>query len=224
MQKTVLFCLMLILLSACSNKTMISDFEESRKKVNDRLGVESASEDSLKKWYSWNNNTSTNPAIALDETPLLEAKVVNIIDGDTIDVVITNGETERVRLILVDTPESKGKYEDNPEPYAIAAYEFTKTMLLDKTIWLEKGIEERDRYGRLLAYVWLDNVVLNEEVEEEKEVAIIGEKVGKITLNELLVKEGFARVAVFPPNTKYVDEMEKTQKNAKKNKKGLWAE
>lgn len=229
LNRAILLCLVsAIFLSACDNDSaMVSDFEKTRSFFNKRTGNTTAEADQgihLRKWYSWQNDENTTDLKAPDEeTRLFEAKVINVVDGDTIDIAITNDKEERVRLILVNTPESKGKYENNPQPYALAAYEFTKSMLLDRTIWIEKGIEERDKYGRLLAYVWLDNVVLNEEVESnDGEVVILGNKIGMITLNELLLREGLAHVAVYPPNTKYVDEYEVIQKEAKKEEKGMW--
>lgn len=83
-------------------------------------------------------------------------------------------------------------------------------------------IEERDKYGRLLVYVWLDQVVLNEEVKnKEDEIVLASENIGFVTLNELLLREGLAQVAKFPPNTKYVDEFEEAQKVAKRAKMGM---
>lgn len=222
-----LFLVSALFLSACdTNSSAVSDFEKTRSFFNKRTGTttaENGQADGLRKWYSWQVDTHETEPKAPNETRLLEAKVTNVIDGDTVDLAITNGTNERGRLILVDTPESKGKYEKNPQPYALAAYEFTKSLLLDRTVWIEKGIEERDKYGRLLVYVWLDNVVLNEEVEtEDDEVVILGNRIGMVTLNELLLREGLARVSIFPPNTQYVDEFEEFQKKAKKEGKGMW--
>ncbi|MCJ7989469.1 thermonuclease family protein [Priestia sp. OVS21] len=62
-------------------------------------------------------------------------------------------------------------------------------------------MQERDQYGRLLGYVWIDNELYNEE----------------------LLAKGLARVAVFPPNTKYVDEFKKIQEQARKSEKGIWS-
>lgn len=153
---------------------------------------------------------------------LIEATVTNWVDGDTFDVALNSGhgmddKTERIRLILVDTPESQGKYKNNPQPYALAASDFTRSILSStSTVWLEIGVQERDPYGRLLAYVWLDGVSykLNGQSHEYDQ----------ITLNELLLREGLARVAIFPPNTQYLDEFTAAEKEAKKNKLGMWGD
>jgi micrococcal nuclease len=77
-----------------------------------------------------------------------------VIDGDTIEVRINN-RTEKVRFIGVDTPETvhptKGE-----EPYGREASDYTKSQLNDQSVGLEFDVEKRDRYGRLLAYVWLE--------------------------------------------------------------------
>jgi endonuclease YncB( thermonuclease family) len=227
-----------LLLSGCAgSEDMVNDFEKTRNYFNGRLGTETSekgdskdkkSSEGIKShpYYTWQIQPIKGEFKAKDDTRLIEATVLNIVDGDTIDVKITNSskESERIRMILVNTPESKGKYEKKPQPYSIKAYEFTRKMLTDRKIWIEKGVEERDKFGRLLAYVWLDQVVLNEEMEtEDGETVILGTKLGKLTLNELLLREGLAHVAIYPPNTKYVDEFEAIQKKAKKEKKGIWS-
>jgi micrococcal nuclease len=214
--------LTVLFLSACGESDMVNDFEDTRSYWSDRLGNKSTNEVG-RKWYSWQMIHNAEKMIAPDKTQLLEAKVTNIVDGDTADVLLTNGKQERIRFILVNSPESKGDYEDAPQPFSIEASEFTKSILTDRKVWIEKGIEARDEYGRLLVYVWLDQVVLNEEVKnEDGETVLVAESLGFVTLNELLLREGLAQVAIFPPNTKYVDEFEEVQKVAKKAKKGIW--
>ncbi|MEQ2529182.1 thermonuclease family protein [Bacillaceae bacterium CLA-AA-H227] len=222
--------IILLIVSGCSESSIIEEATATRDKFSNR--VDSSAEDKTENknisvreghWYTWSIPNETRDYKAPDKTKLIEGKVVNVVDGDTLDIQITNGKEERVRLILVDTPESKGDYEDKPQPYAIEAYEFTKELLQDRTVWLEIDKEERDQYERLLAYIWLDDVVMNQEVlTKDDEVVIIGEKIGQITLNELLLREGLAEVAVFPPNNKYEKQFEDVQKQAKKEEEGIW--
>lgn len=141
------------------------------------------------------NSTANNPE------GLTEAKVSRVIDGDTVEVELENGNTEKVRLILVDTPESKGKYAGNPQPFGRDAEEFTKKHLQGKTIGLELGVSERDPFGRLLVYIWVDGSMFN----------------------ETLLKEGLARVAVYPPNTKYLDQFREIEEQAKQSAKNIWS-
>ncbi|MBM7690948.1 micrococcal nuclease [Peribacillus deserti] len=130
----------------------------------------------------------------------LKAMVVHIVDGDTIDVKLTNGKNERVRLILVDTPETKHP-RLGVQPFGKEASAFTSTNLIAREVTLEIDAEERDQYGRLLAYVWA------------------GDKL----YNQILIDQGLARVAVYPPNTKYVDQFREAEDKARKAKKGIWS-
>ncbi|WP_051860722.1 thermonuclease family protein [Bacillus sp. SJS] len=129
------------------------------------------------------------------------ATVLSVTDGDTLKAELKNGATEKVRLILIDTPESRGKYEGNPQPFAKEASAFTKEQLEGKEIELELGVEERDRFGRLLAYIWMDGQMYNKR----------------------LLKEGLARVAVYPPNTKYLDQFKEAEAKAKKEERKIWS-
>lgn len=224
-----------VLLSACDNDEIVSKVNRTADLFGARIDSNTSSKKSLDDaesdlnlrvgiWYTWSYDADTGLSEAPNGTRLYEAFVFNVVDGDTVDIRFKNGDEERVRLILVDAPESKGKYEKNPQPYALDASAFTKELLLDRKVLIEKGIEERDKYGRLLAFIWLDQVVENREVAtKDDEVIILGEKIGRVTINELLLREGFARVAIFPPNTQYVDEFEAVQKIAKENKKGVWS-
>ncbi|HOQ10424.1 MAG: thermonuclease family protein [Syntrophomonadaceae bacterium] len=126
------------------------------------------------------------------------ARVVRVVDGDTIEVSL-NGTTEKVRLIGVDTPETVHPT-IGVEPYGKEASNFTKEKLTDQTVKLEFDVEERDRYGRLLAYVWLDEELFN----------------------EVLLKEGYAQLATYPPNVKYVERFKAAQKEAREAGRGLW--
>lgn len=127
-------------------------------------------------------------------------KVVRVIDGDTF-IVDYNGVEERVRLIGVNSPESVHPDVTQNVPQGEISSKFTKQQLENKEVGLEFDIQERDQYGRLLAYVWLGNVMFN----------------------KTLLQDGYAVVSTFPPNIKYVDEFIKDQNLAKENKKGLWA-
>lgn len=109
--------------------------------------------------------------------------VVRVVDGDTI-VVNYNGVEEKVRLIGVDTPESVHPDSDKNTEAGILASDYTKQHLEGKQVELEFDVQQRDQYGRLLAYVWVDGVMYN----------------------KTLLKDGVANLATYPPNVKYVDE------------------
>lgn len=95
--------------------------------------------------------------------------VVHVVDGDTLDVDHPDGKKDRTRIRLwgIDTPEMNfGKPQLGPQPYAAEATAMAKTLADGQTVRLElEASEIRDRYGRLLAYIWLpDGSCLNEEL------------------------------------------------------------
>jgi len=115
---------------------------------------------------------------------LSDAHVTEVVDGDTF--VIENGEY--VRLIGVDTPES---YEESYEEAKI----YLENLILDKDIKLISDLEDRDRYGRLLRYAYV-------QVEDKL-----------IFVNSNLVLEGYAGVFFVDPNVLYRDTIEKAYEN-----------
>jgi micrococcal nuclease len=127
-------------------------------------------------------------------TPAKTARVqvVRINDGDTIEVNF-NGRAEKVRYIGIDTPEYNQEYGKE----AIKLNE----KLVGNTVELEFDVQERDKYGRLLAYIWK-----NEKL-----------------INETLVRKGLALIATYPPNVKYVERFQKAQEYARNNREGFWA-
>ncbi|MBS4207420.1 thermonuclease family protein [Bacillus sp. FJAT-50079] len=135
-----------------------------------------------------------------DDSSRISATVLRAVDGDTIEVQLKNGEKEKVRMILIDTPETKHP-QLGVQPFGEEASEFTKKMLVGKKIELELDVSERDRYGRVLAYVWIEG----------------------INFNRLLVETGYARVAIFPPDIKYVDDFEEAQDKARQEAVGIWS-
>lgn len=113
-----------------------------------------------------------------------------------------DGKKETVRLLLVDTPESVNPNIPEPQPFSIEASNYAKKMLTDKDVQIELDVSERDKYGRLLCYLYID---------------------GKM-FNELLLEQGYARVAyVFAPNTKYVDQFRAIQDKARESGIGIWS-
>lgn len=132
---------------------------------------------------------ANNPYISEFE----QAKLVRVVDGDTIVVEIDN-EEYRVRLIGVNTPESVApeNYRVENTQEGVYASDFTKQLLKDTDIvWLEKDVSDTDRYGRLLRYVWM-------EIPEDKEN--INEIADKM-LNGFLVYQGIALPAEYAPDT-----------------------
>ena len=103
---------------------------------------------------------------------------MRVVDGDTIRVALPSGE-ERVRYIGIDTPESV-KPGSPVECFAKRASAFNERLVAGERVRLVRDVEERDRYGRLLAYVYRER--------------------DGLFVNAELVRRGYATVATFPPN------------------------
>jgi micrococcal nuclease len=128
------------------------------------------------------------------------ARVERVVDGDTF-VAAVAGSSERIRLIGVDTPETVDP--DRPvQPYGKEASNFAKRMLTHRTVRLEGDLEPRDRYGRLLAYVWLPDGTF---------------------WNALLAAEGYAQLITIPPDVSYAGLFRDLVDEARAANRGLWA-
>ena len=129
-------------------------------------------------------------------------KVSKITDGDTFYVKTENSEKFKIRLIGIDAPESYnvGK-KFRKEYFGKEAKIFVTNLLKNKKVKLTFDVQKTDRYGRILAYAYLENGVF---------------------LNQYLVENGFAVVATFPPNVKFVEIFTKAEKLARKKEVGLW--
>lgn len=137
---------------------------------------------------------------------LLERKVIKdgfvrvtaVHDGDTVSVIINNRE-ERVRLIGIDAPEL------GQEPWGRKAKRKLQDIMrkTEKTVRIELDVEERDKYGRLLAYLWT--------------------KDGRL-INEEMIKSGYALLYTISPNVKYVERLREAQEIASRKKAGIWGE
>lgn len=155
--------------------------------------------ESLGAEVAWDNNTKS--VLVNSDYPYGKYKVTRVVDGDTFEVDF-NGTKEKVRLIGVDTPESVHPDASRNVEEGKLTSEYTKEYLEGKEVALEFDVQERDKYGRLLAYAWIDGEMYNKH----------------------LLNIGYAQVATYPPNVKYVDDFTALQKTARENKVGLWAE
>ena len=125
-------------------------------------------------------------------------EVDRVVDGDTAKVFY-EGQSEYVRYIGIDTPESV-KPDSPVECFGEKAKEFNESLLGDGTARLVFGPEERDRFGRLLAYVYVSDVMLNAE----------------------LLRRGFAETLTIPPNDAFSARFERIEDEAQKAGRGLW--
>jgi len=173
--------------------------------------------------------TVSIPSFAFAQTYTVE----RVIDGDTIK--LTNGE--RVQLIGIDTPESKpndkakrdsertGKDIETITKMGQEATEYVKKLLPEgKEVHLEFDVQERDKYGRLLAYVFAfscDGCVI-EAIMGIKYI-YIGTKM-YYHVNATIILWGYASPMTIPPNVAYADLFQKLYEEAREQKRGLWKE
>jgi micrococcal nuclease len=126
----------------------------------------------------------------------MEATVKRVVDGDTFETAAG----EKVRMIGVDTPETV-KPNHPVEHYGKEASAYTKQLLTGKEVLLRFDIETRDKYGRLLAYVYLPDGTF---------------------VNQQLIREGYGRVLTIPPNVKHADLFLQAEREARERNRGLW--
>jgi micrococcal nuclease len=177
--------------------------EESEEKAASRGTIEDTTS-------SREATDTTAPEFSVGTSPMEEddpsrfdavTTVTRVVDGDTVDISPAIEGKDRVRLIGVDTPETRDP-ECGEQPYGDEASEFTEAELEGEEVDLEFDEEREDRYDRLLAYVY---------PRDEEEM-----------FNKMLLREGYAQVATFPPNVKYVDRFLAAQEEARTAERGLW--
>lgn len=125
----------------------------------------------------------------------VEAEVTYVFDGDTIAVRIA-GQEVRVRYIGIDAPESTYEH----DPFGPEATAKNRELVAGKRVRLEKDVSETDRYGRLLRYVYVGDVMVNAE----------------------LVRLGYAQASSFPPDVRYQALFARLQQEARTAGRGLW--
>lgn len=141
------------------------------------------------------------------------ATVVRVVDGDTLKIEM-NGHEEAVRLIGIDTPESKinkkakkDAVKTNHDVDTITAMgreatKYVRTLIRKgDTVSIEFDVQKRDKYKRLLVYAYLSD--------------------GKM-LNEEIIRAGYANVMTYPPNVKYQERFVKAYREARDTKRGLY--
>lgn len=148
-----------------------------------------------KNFYFENISVLSTPFFDNKPKNFSQNRVTYVIDGDTIEI----DTGERVRLIGINAPEIS--YNEKPSDCFSQEAKQKLSMLVDsKMIQLERDVTNEDKYERLLRYVWIDNLLVN----------------------ETLVLEGYAVVDVFQPDTAYVQRLYRAQHFARIKKKGLW--
>ena len=136
------------------------------------------------------------------ETAKETVVVEKVVDGDTFWATFSNGESKKIRLIGIDTPESVAPDESRNTKEGEEASAYVKALLQSgDMVFLEYDAATEDKYGRTLAYVYLTN----------------GEM-----LQDILLKDGYAKTMTVQPNVKYQEHFMKVQEEARENSIGFW--
>ena len=138
------------------------------------------------------------PIASQDDSATVQ--VVRVIDGDIIQVCCVFGDRVKVHYIGVDTPETHHPMR-GVEPYGMEAAEANRKLVDGKTVRLEFDVQQFDKYGSTLAYVYLEDDTF---------------------VNAWLVEHGYAMVMTVPPNVKYQDLFLRLQREAREERRGLW--
>ena len=138
--------------------------------------------------------------VSCQDGSFLAVKVVSVVDGDTIQVCCIGWKREKVRYIGVNTPETKHPTR-GVEYFGKEASEANRKLVDGKTIRLEFDVQQYDKYGRTLAYIYLEDGTF---------------------VNAWLVENGYAMVMTVPPNVKHHELFLRLQREAREARRGLW--
>lgn len=148
------------------------------------------------------------PPSSLTDTPGAPSReaatVISVTDGDTIKVRLADGRVESVRYIGIDTPETKDP-RTTVECFGREAAAKNSELVAGRTVYLEKDVSERDKYQRLLRYVW-----------------VAGDDGVTRMANEELVKFGYAASSSYPPDVRYQERFRALEQAARSQGIGLW--
>jgi|GEM_PF-3655414 endonuclease YncB( thermonuclease family) len=128
--------------------------------------------------------------------------VAYVLDGDTI-IADIDGDHIKIRLIGINSPESVHYDERENTPEGDLASDFAKSLMENNQVWLEYDIEQFDQYGRTLAYVYTAEHGM---------------------INDYILLSGYAEVVFYPPNDKYLDRFENSEREAMNSGAGLWGQ
>lgn len=135
----------------------------------------------------------------LDPATFEQVSVHHVVDGDTVSVEMPDGERASVRLIGIDTPESVAPQPERNSEEGVMASDHLKSMVGEgDTLWLQYDTTEADKYGRPLAYVWLEHPANAEEAADPAFVA-------QHMLNAIQVIDGYGQAKTYRPDTLHDD-------------------
>lgn len=154
-------------------------------------------------WVSSSTDEVEEPSCYGDiENEKITVKLSKCIDGDTIKIIDNKKETKTVRFLAIDTPESDHAIKE-VEEYGKEAGKYTCDLLTKAkkiTLEFDKNSDKEDKYGRLLAYVYADDTMLQKK----------------------LLETGYARIAYLYSDYTYTSDLKKIESKAQNNQKGIW--
>lgn len=172
-----------------SGTNNIQQTADIRGNVKDNIAIINENEEN--KPNNSNSNDNDNQAIGSPSiNSTRSVKVIRVLDGDTIEIE----DGERVRYLGINAPESG-------QPFSTEATRENERLVAGRVVNLEFDVQTQDRYGRLLAYIWVGDILINKEI----------------------VKNGYAVSETIQPNVKYQDLILKAQEEARTACRGLWA-
>ena len=128
-------------------------------------------------------------------------RVFKVVDGDTFWIKNRAGKNVKIRLIGIDAPEDRNAFHKKKHPFGITSKRYLDSLFLHKEIRLEYDVDSLDRYGRTLAYAYLNDTFINAE----------------------LIKNGYALLMTVSPNVRYQSQFVEGQSYARSNRLGLWS-
>ena len=135
-----------------------------------------------------------------------QARVRRVIDGDTVEL----DDSRLVRYIGIDAPELRrrigGRWVMDPEPFAQAATDANVRLVGGRRVRMAYDVQTHDRFGRLLAYVYVPG----------------GGPPDEVMVNEELIRQGFAQLLTIPPDVKHAERFRALAEEARAARRGLW--
>lgn len=174
-------------------------FKESNTDQEDLPDEQVGVDESPDGYQDFRKDANIDVLSSTNNSERISAQVVKVQDGDTIEVDLGNGFVKTVRYIGIDTPETVDPRK-SVQCFGREASSMNKSLVENQTVFLEKDVSETDKYGRLLRYVYL----------------------GDLLVNKYLVQEGFAHSSAYPPDISRQSDFDQAEEEARLNNKGLW--
>lgn len=152
--------------------------------------------------------------------------VKKVFDGDTIGIIPVKSDKktryEKIRFLGIDA------FEHDQKPYGDPAYKYLSMLVLGKNVCIETDIDEHDKYGRTLGYVFLKDGVIEKTLRFRSTGNFMNSKElttstpNYLLVNEEIIKNGYAILYASAPNNKYKEKLKKAVVHARTNMLGVW--